>query len=210
MKEFVRIEFDLARCRQELAAFRALLDSKEELEEGGDIKPFFESHLQLPVLLGSYCWGYAHMDLVSFQYQLFGDFGCDQVVGDSARNMFGFIEWEDASANSLFRRQGQKATPEWSNRVERGFSQVLDWFWKLDDMAHTSDFTARFGGPHVRYFGLLVIGRDAWLSHPRERQRWDWRNRKVLVNSLPVHCVTYDELYRDMADRLAQFPVHRS
>ena len=32
MKEFTRIQFDLDRCRQELALFRALLDSKADLE----------------------------------------------------------------------------------------------------------------------------------------------------------------------------------
>ncbi len=205
MKEFSRIEFDPAQCRQELAAFRALLECKEELEEGTDIKPFFEEHIQLSALLGTYHWGYAHMDLVAFQYQLFGDFGCDQVVGDSQRKIFGFIEWEDATTTSLFRRQGQKASPEWSSRVEGAFSQVLDWFWKLDDMAATQDFTARFGAPQMSYFGLIVIGRDSWLVHPREQQRWEWRSRKVLVNSLPVRFVTYDRLYQDLADTLSGF-----
>src|SRR5262245_38557685 len=104
MKEFSKIPFDLEQCRRELAAFRLLLDTKEELEENADIKPFFETHLQLSALLGLYHWGFAHMDLVAFQYQLFGDFGCDQVVGDSTRHIYGFIEWEDATANTLFRR----------------------------------------------------------------------------------------------------------
>lgn len=72
-------------------------------------------------------------------------------------------------------------------------------------MAHTSDFTARFGSPHAVYFGLLVVGRDIWLSHPREQRRWDWRAQKVLVNSLPVRCVTYDQLYRDLRDTLNLF-----
>src|SRR5262245_50329961 len=99
MKEFSRIEFDLARCRREVDAFRALLASKAELDEGADLKPFFESHLQLSALLGAYHWGYSHMDLVAFQYQLFGDFSCDLVVGDSQRKVFGFVEFEDATAH---------------------------------------------------------------------------------------------------------------
>jgi hypothetical protein len=206
MKEFSKITFDLDQCRASLAAFRRLLDSKEELDENADIKPFFEAHVQLSGLLGVYSWSYAHMDLVAFQYQLFGDFSCDQVVGDSTRRIYGFIEWEDATKHSLFRRQAKKATPEWSSRVERGFSQILDWFWKLDDMAGTGDFTARFGAPQIMYSGLLVVGRDARLTHPRERQRWDWRSRKLIINSQPIRCVTYDQLHADMDNWLNRFP----
>jgi hypothetical protein len=205
MKEFSKIPFDVERCRGELAAFRLLLEGKEELDENTDVKPFFEGHHQLSALLGLYSWGYAHMDLVAFQYQLFGDFSCDQVVGDSVRKVYGFIEWEEATRNSLFRPQGKKATPEWSSRVERGFSQIVDWLWKLDDMAKTGDFLSRFNSPQIQVFGLLVVGRELWLTHPREQQRWEWRAKKVLVNSHPVHLVTYDRLYRDLRDTLNWF-----
>ncbi len=205
MKEFTKIPFDLAQCRRELVEFRALLDSKDELEENADVKPFFEQHLQLSALLGTYSWGFAHMDLVSFQYQLFGDFSCDQVVGDSERHIYGFIEWEEATPRSIFRQQGKKATPEWAPCVERGFSQIVDWFWKLDDMARTSDFVARFGATGILYFDLLVVGREQWLTHSRERQRWEWRWQKTLVNSLPIRTVTYDQLYHDLSDKLNWF-----
>ncbi len=108
MKEFTRIRFDLEQCLRDLAAFRVLLDSKEELEEGTDIKPFFENHHQLSACIGScYGWDVLNCDLLAFQYQLFGDFGCDLVVGDSQRTAYGFIEWEDAAAGSLFRQQGK-------------------------------------------------------------------------------------------------------
>ena len=55
MKEFLTVPFDLEQCRAELAAFRALLDGKEELEEAADIKPFFEARPQLAALIGSGC-----------------------------------------------------------------------------------------------------------------------------------------------------------
>lgn len=207
MKEFSKIAFDLDQCRLSLSAFRQLLDRNDELDENADVKPFFEEHVQLSALLGLYHWGFAHVDLVAFQYQLFGDFSCDQVVGDSTRHVYGFIEWEDASANSLFRHQGKKATPEWSSRVEHGLSQIVDWFWKLDDMARTADYSARFGSPQVVYFGMLIAGRDAWLAHPRERRRWEWRAQKCYVNSLPIRCVTYDQLYADLANTLHRFPM---
>src|SRR5262249_44809005 len=140
-------------------------------------------HRQLAAFIGTcYGWDVPVCDLVAFGYQLFGDFGCDLVVGDSQRKAFRFIEWEDATATSLFRQQGRKATRAWSGRFERGFSQIVDWFWKLDDVARTDEFEARFGSRHAHYFGLLVIGRDSQLEHPRESGRWQWRTRKVLVN----------------------------
>jgi len=41
--------------------------------------------------------------------------------------------------------KGAKATLEWSERFEHGFSQVPDWFWKLNDRTPTSEFAHRFG-----------------------------------------------------------------
>src|SRR5208282_4439787 len=115
------------RCHQELAAFRALLECKKELEENADIKPFFESAPHLSVYLGNLTWNFAHYELLAYQYQLFGDYNCDLVVGDSVNHSFLFTEWEDATVASLFRQQGKKATPEWSPRFEHGYSQLIDW-----------------------------------------------------------------------------------
>ncbi len=205
MKEFLRVAFSPEQCRQELSAFKALLDGKKELEENADIKPFFAAHLHLAAFLGSYACNITRFDLVAFQYQLFGDFSCDLVVGDSVRQTYGFVEWEDATLTSLFRRQGEKATPEWTARFEHGFGQIIDWFWKLDDMARTDEFEARFGSRHIHYFGLLVAGRDEWITHPRERRRWDWRSRRVFVNGVPVQCVTCDQLHGFLSDKLTTF-----
>jgi len=167
MKEFIRVSFDPKLCREELAAFRALLDGKQELEEAADIKPFFETKRQLAALIGPCSARMRRCDLVAYQYQLFGDFSCDLVVGDSLGKFYGFVEWEDATAGCLFRQQGRKATPEWATRFEHGLSQVIDWFWKLDEMAHTEEFEERFGSRRASYFGLLVVGRDSHLAHPR-------------------------------------------
>lgn len=206
MKEFTQIKFDIDQCRSDLDDFQHLLASKTDLEEGQDIKPFFEAHPHLSAFIGSQSLRIATFDLLAHQYQLFGDFSCDLVVGDSIRKEYGFVEWEDGSSSSLFRYQGKKATPEWSTRLEHGLSQLIDWFWKLDDMARTQDFTSRFGKAEINYFGLLVIGRDHCLTHPRERQRWQWRHRKTRVNSLEILCMTYDELYISLRDRSQLYP----
>ena len=199
MKEFTRIRYNRDECLRHLDEFRALLDSRAELEEQADVKPFFDERPQFSALVGTtYAPEACSCDLVAAQYQLFGDFGCDLAVGDSRRHVFGFVEWEDATARSLFRSRGRKATPEWSARVEAGFSQIIDWLWKLDDMSRTDEFHARFGHRHAEYFALLVVGRDDQLEHQREQTRWHWRSRRVVVNGRPVRLVTYDDLYRDV------------
>jgi hypothetical protein len=42
------------------------------------------------------------------------------------------------------------------------------------------------------------------LSNPRERRRWHWRSEKLLLNSLPIRLLTYDQLYDDLAVQLAR------
>lgn len=191
MKEFTRLSFDAAQSWAAVDTLGQLLRSKGDLEETADIKPFFEAHPELAILIGgAFSMGSAIFDQYSFQFQLFGDFGCDIVVGDSVAHRYAFIELEDAMANSLFRRQGAKVTPEWSSRIEGGFSQIVDWFWKLEDMSRTDEYATRFGSRHADYFGMLLIGRDQHLGHPREENRWAWRSRNVAISGKPVWLVT--------------------
>jgi hypothetical protein len=71
-------------------------------------------------------------------------------------------------------------------------------------MVGTAEFSTRFGRRDPSYFGLLVIGRSSDLTHPREMSRWRWRQQKVLINSLPIHCVTYDDLCSELLARLTK------
>lgn len=87
-------------------------------------------------------------------------------------------------------------------RFEQGYSQIVDWFWKLDDFRRTGEFAERFGAPTAEFTGLLVIGRETFLSG-QERDRLEWRRRNVIVNSQHVYCCTYDELCRDLRDTLS-------
>ncbi len=72
-----------AACRNELDAYKLLLDSKQELSETVDIRPFFERNQHLAAFIGSYHTGIVDFDMVADQFSLFGDFSCDLVVGDS-------------------------------------------------------------------------------------------------------------------------------
>ncbi|NER96605.1 MAG: DUF4263 domain-containing protein [Symploca sp. SIO1B1] len=139
--------------------------------------------------------GYYHRKIS--RYDLFGDFVCDLVVGDSVKRSFCFIEFEAAEANSIFVTKSGRITPEWSAKFEHGFSQIIDWFWKLEDLERTNDFESRFRSSSIDYMGLLVIGRDESLEL-KERRRLEWRRQNTVVNSKHIHCLTYDELCEDL------------
>lgn len=126
------------------------------------------------------------------------------MVGDSRNSAFAFIEFEDASPDSIFVKK--KATPDWSPRFEHGFSQFVDWFFKLDEQKQAVDFEDKFGSRTILHLGLLVVGGTAHLGK-REEQRLRWRQEYVLLNSKQIHCKTFDQLRDDLLDRLERFPV---
>lgn len=204
MKTFDPIIFDAGACRQELDELKDLLDERHRLSERDDIGPFFRSRPHLSAFIGSYFAYMSNFDRIAYEYDVFGDFKADVVIGDSQSGWFAFVEFEDASSSSLFKKRRNKASPEWSYRFERGFSQVIDWFWKLSDMSSTREFSSRFGNDYSGYEGMLVIGRSDDLEQ-RERDRLRWRRQRVLVNSKRVHCVTFDELYTDLDSRLSTY-----
>ncbi len=93
--------------------------------------------------------------------------------------------------NSVFVNR-KRSAPYWSPRFEQGYNQVVDWFWKLQDMSSTQEFVLRFGAGYIKYEGMLIVGRDHFLDI-RAQQRLDWRQDKVLVDSKRIHILTYDD-----------------
>lgn len=210
MKEFIRLQWDPAQCRKELEDFRRLLVGNQVLREREDLLPFFRARQHLSAFLGVYDpWGITHFDLLAYEYPLFGDFTCDLVVGDSTTNHFGFIELEIGAPDNVFVRKRGKITPEWAPRFEHGYSQVVDWFWKLHEEESQHSYRDRFGKAPVEHFGLLVIGRDEVFS-ARELRRLEWRETRTVVNSKHIYCRTFDRLYADLASRLEQVRLGKS
>lgn len=199
MKDFLSLKLDPILFIEELKEFKNLLDSSRFLSEQDEILPFFRKRHQLSLAIGAYYPEILQPNRIAFEYDLFGDFACDLVIGDSARRAYCFIEFENAVENSIF-RQTKRNVSEWSPRFERGFSQIVDWFYKLDTQSETRDFEYRFGGRSLYGMGLLIIGRDADLS-AKEKDRLEWRKRKLLVNSHHIYCLTFDDLYRTLAIR---------
>jgi hypothetical protein len=200
MPDFHPHSFDRAHCRQEVLELKALLESSGDLGEAV-FHDFFEPRLHLRALIGGYNSALASLDRLAWQYPIFGDFRCDFAIGDWTRKAYTFVELEDARPNSLFVKQGDKATRAWSARFDGGYSQIIDWFYKLHVMTDTPDMEARFGKRSIRYTGVLIVGRDQHLQ-AGERLRLEWRQEHVVVNSKHVFCVTYDQLLEDLMFRL--------
>jgi hypothetical protein len=203
MPDFQPHALDLAVGRQQVQELKALLDSSADLGEG-QLHDFFEPRAHLRALVGLYNPSLASPDRLAWQYPMFGDFRCDIAIGDWARKAYPFVEYEDARASSLFVKQGAKATRAWSARFESGYSQVIDWFYKLQVMSDTPNMEARLGKRAIRYTGVLIIGRDQHFQ-AGERLRLAWRREHVVVNSKHIVCVTYDELLEDLLFRLDQY-----
>jgi len=206
MKNFDRLDFNPKICRQQLNEFQELLQTRQSLGEFDDILPFFKERLHLAAFISSYNPNIIRRNRIAFEYDIFGDFKSDLVVGDSVTNAYCFIEFEDATANSIFVSKAGKSTPEWSPRFDRGFNQIVDWFWKLNDFEMTQEFENRFNSRYIDYMGLLIIGRDRYLE-PREKRRLDWRRKKLIVNSQHIHCITFDELADILSARLDKYQL---
>lgn len=201
MKKFDEIAFDFGRCRQEVGEFRALLAAKNELSESTDILPFFRARPQMAILFGMYnSPGIGWANRIAWEFDLFGDFACDLAVGEWERGAYCLVEFEDAREDSVFKREGKKATRAWGPKFEHGYSQILDWLHKLDGRS-AADCLARFGRHAVHARAVLIVGRDHHLDEG-ERQRLKWRNDNVVVRSDKIICLTFDELLRQFTERL--------
>jgi hypothetical protein len=204
MKTLEKIRLSVEQCREDLVEFRDLLDRKTALSEREDILPFFRTHKHLSALIGSFNPRIIRFDLLATEFSLFGDFACDLVIGDSVDRQFCFVEFEDASPQSVFTRKKGKSTPEWSPRFDRGFSQIIDWFLILEDQKRTGLHKSKFGLEVIQFVGLLVIGRRRDLDET-QYERLVWRSEQVSVGHRQVHCITFDDLYDTLECKLRIF-----
>jgi Domain of unknown function (DUF4263) len=201
-------QLDRSRLQTELAAFEALLGSPtKELSERNDILPFFKANLA--ALIGLYNPMVLQPNVLKSELEIFGDCTCDLVVGEKEPGQFCFVEFENANADSLFKQIGAKGMPDWSPRLEHGFSQIIDWFYLLADNQKTQQFRSFFSTDLAHYCGLLVVGRNAFLGDDLQH-RLRWRSQNTLIAGRHVHILTFDELLRVLRLRVATtlMPAH--
>ena len=180
MKRFDSFKIDFDRCHAELDDFKDLLGRFENavLKEREDVLSFFRTHRHLAALAGHFMPKIVNVDRLAYEFDFFGDYAADLAVGDSKRGAYCFIEFENAATDSIFVKAGKKASLEWAARFDKGYSQIIDWFWKLNDMAGTSSMKARFDNQDsIDYYALLVIGRSKELM-PLEQKRLESRRQK--------------------------------
>ena len=142
---FKQITFDPQQCRIEIDEFGALLKNKTDLSEKSDVQPFFKAREQLSGFIGSYMRNIGPATEIGFEYQFYGDFAADLVVGVKAHRRFCVIEFEDGRTKSIFKSSQNNKTKIWSPRFEHGFSQIVDWYSMLDDLKKTQRFKRDFG-----------------------------------------------------------------
>jgi hypothetical protein len=202
VKEFKEIKFDLSAAATQLDAFESLLKSKAWLAESADLLPFFKANDQFVASLGLLFSVIGVPDRIAAEYDLWGDFRADVVIGDSRRAAYVVIELENAEEDSIFRKVGTKATREWSPRFEHGYSQILDWLHQLDTQRQTAQMEGRFGVREPVFTAALLIGRDAGVVGPIEKDRFAFRVHRVAVDSKKVECITFDQLAAALRDKM--------
>ncbi len=198
------IIFDPTTFDKELQDFEVLLKSKVNLSETKDIQPFFKKSKHLTAYLGTFAPNIGPATELCFEYEFFGDFRADVLLGSRAAKEFCVVEFEDGNQNTIFKNQPKRKNPEWSARFEHAFSQLTDWFYNLHDFRNTNGFENTFGTGHISFIGLIVMGRSAGLDDSK-RNRLRWRTERVLIDSHPVSCITFDELHTRLQNRIALY-----
>ena len=203
MKELDAIVFDKVKYERELDKLEQMLNAYPSLSESKHILPFFRQNKQISNKVASFLPMFHQIDQIGFEYDIFGDYKCDLIVGNSQKHTYCFIEFEDASENSVFIKKNTKYQPEFAPRFEHGYSQIVDWFYRLR-YASPQQLEERFGSHHIDYSGLLIIGRDAYLSKA-EKRRLDWRHQNLIVDSKRIHIITFDELLASLKAQPPRF-----
>ena len=122
----------LRALRAELDEFGAMLQSGAPLSEAKEILPFVRRARHLAAAFGFANRALGAPDRLAIERPLFGSFRCDVAVGSAAARQFTLVELEDARENSVFEPVKGRDYPRWSSRFERGFSQLVDWAWRID------------------------------------------------------------------------------
>lgn len=200
MANLQRIDYSGTVARKELDALDVMLQTDGPLSEQDDLLPFFREHQHVAASLGLFFPEISIPDRIGFEYGILGQFRADIVIGNLADEAFVFIELEDASRTSIFQNKGRHVS-HWSPRFHRGFGQLTDWFYAMDQLANDRIHEDTLGCPDPLLFPMLIIGRRSHLS-AAEQKRLRWHRRKVLIDSAPVFAHTFDDVAAKLRRKL--------
>jgi hypothetical protein len=205
MSEFIDIALSISEAERELANFRNLLDSKQELSERTDILNMLPNWRHMLCGLGPLDPALGQPNRIAWELDLGGFFGCDLVVGHSTRLHYLYVEFESGAPGSIFQNARNRRAKKLGSSFNSGLGQILEWFWLNDRLTDPDYVTQRFGGRYSASAGLLVLGRDAYLdAHPLDRNRWDWIKAKFRTEPV-IFFMTYDEMYEQLAQQIASW-----
>lgn len=156
MKKFNQIHLNLKNTIVELDALKRLLDSSDSIDETV-LLTFFKERPDLVCMIGDSCLRGVANNLFAWELDLFGYFRTGFAVGNSQQGEYLLIELESA-ADNMFHQQGKKPKREWHRDFNRGYNQLFDWFWLLEDFEHTKSFQEIFDN-FQQFTGLLVIAK---------------------------------------------------
>jgi Domain of unknown function (DUF4263) len=203
MRTLEPIKLDVSALVKELDELEIFLKQNHRLRERKHVLPFFQSRKQLCAAISLTHGSVGIPDRVALELSLFGDFACDAASGDSKSNAYTLIEFEDANEFSIFKKlQTGKSVKYWSTRFERGFSQLVDWAWRLTgEGATTAAYRGVFGENHAKILLLLIVGRDADLT-PDDLARVEWRASNISLGAFRMSCLTFDGVLATLRRRL--------
>jgi len=185
---------------KEVNAFRRFLD-KNPSAEREQFLPFFAKRQQLCAFMATFHDRISSGTHVKTEGDLWSDFTCDLIAGNRNERTFVFVEFEDAGPRSLFRRKAGRKNSYWGSRVEQGFSQVVDWLFRIDREGGSDTLERDFGTRHINTMGIVVAGRSRDVS-TYDRLRLDWRSANTTVGKARVAFLTYDDLLGWLEGRL--------
>jgi hypothetical protein len=198
---------DAEACRTAVDEFDKLLSSRDEIEESGPngLLEFFSAHPDLLILMGDLLLPSLSPTAYQKEFSILGEFRADFAVANKNKSKFVFIEFESAERESVFVQKGSSPgtiSYEWARRFEHGYSQVVDWHYRLDDLSGSSKFYEHFGHRNIEFEGVLVVGRDKFVQEAKGEERLKWRKEHTLINNRKLRCMTFDLLLSEMRGRL--------
>jgi len=105
------------------------------------------------------------------------------------------------AGSGLFSPLLGRRTTFWGARFERGYSQVVDWYWAMDAQRDTQQMERALGMRGIELTALLIIGRDKDIDST-DRLRFEWRRQYAVIGWRHIICRTYDEVARRLRKKL--------
>jgi hypothetical protein len=177
MSQFRNIDLNFATAEKELKTFRQFVASNKNFSET-KIVTELKKRPHLSCLVLAMNGGVRRATKYKFEFQIQGVFRADLVVGNIQQKRFVLVEFESGEPTSLFGPGKTNQMRHWSQRLEHGFGQLVDWAWAIKDAGGTLILKNSFGCDEMSALYLLVCGRDHDMDNI-EMKRFNWRSQKV-------------------------------